>query len=62
MRIVTAAPHTPEFTRKSEGDVIEINDHTYAGAVLYSDDDGRTWQESPHRLRLPTERLHAGRH
>jgi sialidase-1 len=26
MKIVTAAPHTPEFTRKSEGDVVELRD------------------------------------
>lgn len=27
--------------------------HTYAGAVLYSDDDARTWQEAAGRLQLP---------
>ena len=27
--------------------------HTYAGAVLYSDDDGGTWQEADNRVFLP---------
>ncbi len=27
--------------------------HTYTGAVLYSDDDGRTWQEAATRVHLP---------